>query len=59
MLTVHTCVDCMWTACELTINHMDHNAGAARRRRLARVVPGVRGLSIRNAQPVEDVEKRN
>lgn len=46
----------MWNVCELTINHMNHDTGAACRRRLARVVASVRCLSIRYAQPAEGEE---
>lgn len=49
----------MWTASELTINHMNHDTGAAGRRRLARIVASVRCLSIRYAQPIEEKQKGN
>lgn len=35
----------------LTINHMNQDAGTAGRRGLTRVVAGVRGLGIRDAEP--------
>lgn len=42
----------------LTINHVHHDAGAARRCRLTSVIPCIRCLRIRDAQPDDEHDEK-